>query len=144
MTTWCEGDVVANGINVHYYRTGGDRPALVLAHGITDNGPCWTRLARALKNEYDLIMVDARGHGRSDAPASGYTNADHAADVAGMIQALNLDKPALVGHSMGAAISATLAAQYPGLTRGLVLEDPPWRSHQEVTTPADRLAWAEQ
>jgi pimeloyl-ACP methyl ester carboxylesterase len=144
MSNWTEGDVIANGVKLHYYRTGGDRPPVVLAHGITDNGLCWTPLARALENDYDLIMVDARGHGLSSVPEAGYTNADHAADHASVIQALGLDRPPLIGHSMGAIISAFLAAHYPHLTRGIVLEDPPWRARQERTSEQDRIARAEQ
>jgi pimeloyl-ACP methyl ester carboxylesterase len=64
---WFSGDVVANGIRTHYSRTGGQtgggKPPLVLAHGATDSGLCWSRLARALEADYDVIMPDARGHG---------------------------------------------------------------------------------
>ncbi len=125
---WFSGDVIANGIKVHYYRTGGDKPPLVLAHGATDNGLCWTRLARALEADYDVIMPDARGHGLSDAPESDYSAAARAADLAGLITALHLERPAVGGHSMGAATVLHLVAEYPDLARRAFLEDPPWRS----------------
>ncbi len=127
MTGWTAAPVRANGITLNTYRTGGDRPPLVLLHGITDNSLCWKRAAQALERDYDLIMIDARGHGRSDAPPSGYSPDDHAADVAGVIRALGLERPALLGHSMGAMNAATVAANYPDLVRGLVMEDPPWQ-----------------
>ena len=60
MTTWQSGDVRTNGIRMHYYRTVGDKPVLVLAHGATDDGLCWTRVARALEDDYDVFMPDAR------------------------------------------------------------------------------------
>ena len=82
MSKWTSGDVVANGIKIHYNRTGGDKPPVVLAHGFTDNGLCWTRAAQVLEQDYDVIMYDARGHGFSDAPESGYSTEDHAADLA--------------------------------------------------------------
>jgi pimeloyl-ACP methyl ester carboxylesterase len=126
MTDWPSGDVVANGIVVHYYRTGGDKPPLVLNHGFTDNGLCWTRLALALEGDYDLIMPDARGHGLSDGPEEGYDDDNRAADLAGLIQALNLGRPAVMGHSMGAATTAMAAARYPELVSCIVLEDPAW------------------
>ena len=88
MPEWFSGDVVANGLNIHYARTGGDKPALVLSHGATDSGLCWTRVARALEADYDVIMPDARGHGLSDAPPSGYASRDRAADLASLIDAL--------------------------------------------------------
>ena len=63
MAEWQSGSVDANGVTIHYTRTGGGGPVVVLAHGVTDNGLCWSPLARELEPDYDLIMVDARGHG---------------------------------------------------------------------------------
>jgi len=125
MSEWFAGDVLAGDIRIHYYRTGGRKPPVVLLHGVTDNGLCWTRLARALQSRYDLIMVDARGHGLSDAPESGYSPDDQAADVAGLIQALGLGKPVVMGHSMGAATAMATAARFAEHVGSLVLEDPP-------------------
>ena len=132
MSEWFSGEVVANGLRTHYYRTGGDRPPLVLAHGATDDGLCWTRLARALEAEYDVIMPDARGHGLSEAPEGGYTATERAADLAGLIEALGLGQPAVGGHSMGAQTVLYLAAGYPDRVRCVILEDPPfWRPGQQ-------------
>jgi len=104
MPTFKDDFIEANGIRQHYWRTGNrTKPALVLCHGITDNGLCWTPVARALEADYDVIMLDARGHGLSDAPESGYATADLAADLAAFIHALDLEKPAVLGHSMGGA-----------------------------------------
>ena len=72
MGEWQAGYVEANGIRLHYTRTGGAGPAVVLAHGVTDDGLCWTPVAEALADAYDLVMVDARGHGRSDAYVGKY------------------------------------------------------------------------
>jgi pimeloyl-ACP methyl ester carboxylesterase len=126
MSNWSSGDVIANGIKVHYYRTGGDKPPLVLAHGFSDNGLCWTRVTQFLEGDYDVIMPDARGHGLSNAPEEGYSSEDMAADLAGLIQALDLGKPALMGHSMGASTVAATVVAYPELLTCAILEDPPW------------------
>ena len=83
MSSWQSGEVTANGLRLHFTRTGGDKPPLVLAHGFSDDGLCWTPVARALEAEYDVIMVDARGHGGSEAPAQGYDPATQADDLAG-------------------------------------------------------------
>jgi pimeloyl-ACP methyl ester carboxylesterase len=65
MTNLMSGVYKANGIHIHYLRTGGCKPPLVLLHGLTGSGACWIPLARALEGEYDVLMPDARGHGNS-------------------------------------------------------------------------------
>lgn len=141
MSAWVASDVVANGIRTHYHRTGGGWQPLVLAHGITDSGLCWTALARGLEDAYDVLMLDARGHGLSDAPEEGYTWETLGEDLAGAIEALGVAPALLMGHSMGAASASLVAARRPDLVRGLVLEDPPWR--QATSDPAARSARAE-
>jgi pimeloyl-ACP methyl ester carboxylesterase len=126
MSNWPASEVIANGIRIHYHRTGGDRPPLVLSHGFSDNGMCWIRAARVLAGDYDVIMPDARGHGKSAAPDGGYATEDRAADLAALILALGLDRPALMGHSMGASTTAATAGEYPERVGCIVLEDPPW------------------
>jgi len=123
---WVQGDVNANRIKVHYYRTGGEKPSLVLSHGFSDNGMCWIRAAKVLEGTYDVIMPDARAHGLSSAPESGYDDLTRAADLARFVMALGLEQPAAMGHSMGAATTAMAAASYPELFSCIVLEDPPW------------------
>ena len=125
MANWQSGDVTANGIRLHYTRTGGEKPPVVLAHGVTDSGRCWSAVAAALAPDYDAIMVDARGHGRSEAPATGFDPGEQAADLAGLIAALELEKPAVLGHSMGAATALALAGAYQTLPGAILLEDPP-------------------
>lgn len=138
MPSWRHGDLTANGIRLHYVRTGtgtpDGKPALVLAHGFSDDGLCWTPVAEALEAEYDVIMVDARGHGRSDGPESGYGSAEHAADLEGAIRELGLRRPAILGHSMGAATTLALAGTYPGVAGAILLEDPPARWMPELAT----------
>ncbi|HHX64857.1 MAG TPA: alpha/beta hydrolase [Chloroflexi bacterium] len=136
MSGWIEGDVTANGIRIHYYRTGGDKPSVLLAHGVTDNGLCWRPVAEILQADYDVIMVDARGHGLSEATPDGYRYEVLAADLVGVARALDLQRPALVGHSMGAATVAEAVALSSGLARCVVLEDPPWL--EVPRTPAQR------
>lgn len=122
-----QGDVLAHGIRIHYYRTGGDKPPLILSHGITDSGLCFTRVVPALAPDYDVITWDARGHGLSEIPRAHHSASDQADDLEGLVRALQLEAPILMGHSMGAATTAGAAARYPGLARAVVLEDPPWR-----------------
>jgi N-formylmaleamate deformylase len=126
MSDWLSDYVMSNGIKIHYRRTGGDKPQVVLSHGFSDSGMCWIRVAKELENEFDLIMPDARGHGLSESPETGYDEQTRAADLAGLTKALKLDKPALMGHSMGASTTAMTAVLYPELARCIILEDPAW------------------
>jgi pimeloyl-ACP methyl ester carboxylesterase len=125
---------------MHYTRTGGDKPPIVLAHGVTDDGLCWTPVAEALAPDYDVIMVDARGHGRSDATEGSYDPATQAEDHYGVIVALGLHKPLLLGHSLGAITSLALAGLHPDVPRAILLEDPPpfWMPPpEESSTPSE-------
>jgi pimeloyl-ACP methyl ester carboxylesterase len=133
------GYVTTNGVRIHYYRSGGDKTPLVLAHGITDDGLCWSPVAEVLAEQHDVIMVDARGHGKSDAPADGYSLQNLGAELAGVIQALKLDQPILLGHSMGAITVLVAAGLYPSLPRAILLEDPPpfWMISGSATRDAD-------
>ncbi|MBN1668293.1 MAG: alpha/beta hydrolase [Anaerolineales bacterium] len=116
---------IHNGpVRIHYERSGGGLAPIVLCHGITDNGRCLLRLAEHLAGRFEVVFYDARGHGRSDAPSTGYTANDHAGDLAALVDTLGLEDPILYGHSMGARTVVRLAAQQPGLPRALVLEDP--------------------
>ena len=60
MTRWSSHSVETNGIHLHYHRTGADRPPMVLAHGFTDMGLCWTLMTRKLEGHFDVIVVDAQ------------------------------------------------------------------------------------
>lgn len=148
MGDWAAGWVEANGLRLHYARTGGPLPAVVLAHGVTDDGGCWAPLAAALAPQYDVVMVDARGHGRSDAPERGYGPAEQAADLAAVIGELGLRRPAILGHSMGAATALALAGTAPDLPGALLLEDPPpWWSRSPGAPRVDaaaRAGWHER
>lgn len=128
MFGWTAASLETNGIHMHYLRTGGSKPAVVLLHGLAGGGACWEHLARALAEEYDVLMPDARGHGGSSAPRDGYRYEDHAADLAGLIEGLGLAAPVLLGHSMG-GMTATLVASRAGRALGgLVLADPTFLS----------------
>ena len=130
MTDWSTAICETNGIQIHYTRTGGNKPPVILLHGLAANGACWTALAHALEGEYDVIMPDARGHGKSSVPDYGYRYEDHANDVVGLIRALRLPPPILIGHSMGGMVAAVVASRKPKVLRGLILADPPFLSPQ--------------
>ena len=138
MSKWSDGTVTANGLKIHYYRTGGDRPAVVVNHGAGDDGLCWTCVARELEQDYDVIMPDARGHGKSASGKGQYSTRQRVLDLVGLMQALKLDRPVVGGHSMGADTSMHLAADHLGLTRAVFLEDPP------IFLPGEKFGSGEQ
>jgi len=124
MTNWTAKTFKSNGVDLHYLRTGGDKPPVILLHGLMLNGACWTPLARALEKDYDVIMPDARGHGLSSAPSHGYSYENLAIDVVNLIDALGITNPVLLGHSMGGMTAAVAANLQPQRLRGLILADP--------------------
>jgi pimeloyl-ACP methyl ester carboxylesterase len=115
----------SKGTKLHYYRTGGDKPPILLIHGITDDGLCWTFLAKDLETDYDIIMLDLHGHGKSDDPNDGYGFVTISCEVADLINGLKLKNPIVIGHSIGAMTALSVGAYYPDLPRALILEDPP-------------------
>lgn len=135
MADWFAGDIHTNRIKMHYTRTGGSKPPVVLCHGATDNGLCWTPVALALEDDYDVIMPDSRWHGLSDGPAVGNTPDCQVEDLFGFVHGLGLKKPVLMGHSMGASTVFQAASRYPDLARAIILEDPPFRELVQNENP---------
>ena len=123
---WERGSVAANGIELHYCRSGGSGPPFVVSHGFTDDGYCRLDLARELAEDFDVVLYDARGHGRSDAPDQPYGASQRALDLLGLLDALDIEDPILFGHSMGADTVTAAATRQPDRPRAVVLEDPVW------------------
>jgi pimeloyl-ACP methyl ester carboxylesterase len=123
---WSEGFVYANGIRIHYYHAvpAPGKPVIVMVHGVTDNGLCWTTLTEELQKSYDIYMPDARGHGLSDQFTDADTGDTLIQDVVGFVHAMKFEKPILMGHSMGAATVMRVGAQYPDLPRAVIMLDP--------------------
>lgn len=145
MSHWFEDHVLANDVQLHYYRTGGAaKPPLLLLHGFTDAGLCWTAVAKDLEDDYDIVMLDARGHGRSGAAVSGFTTELLVADVVAVIQALQLPPVTLLGHSMGGHTAAHVTKKHPELVRSVMLEDPPWRGFMPESLSSEEENGLEQ
>ena len=137
MSGWTSGTCDADGVSIHYLRTGGHKPPVVLLHGLTGNGACWTPLARSLEDRYDVVMPDARGHGSSSAPPYGHRYEDHAGDVIALIRALGLSSPVVLGHSMGGLTAAMVASLSGRILRGVVLADPTFLSPERQREVCD-------
>jgi pimeloyl-ACP methyl ester carboxylesterase len=150
--SWSEGDILANNIRQHYYRAGGNKPPLLLLHGFNEYGLTWLRVARELEQDFDIIMLDARGHGHSDGITTGFSTPLLVEDVVEAIHALKLDRPRIIGLSQGGTIVLHLAATYPHLIRSFIFEG--WgdenqpasftNSESYLTWYNSWLAWLEQ
>lgn len=123
MHSWQSNVLMLNGRRLHYTRTGGDKPPVVLAHGFSEDGLVWAALAEVLEPTYDVIMPDARGHGQSDPAETGLGTIELASDLQGIISALGLVRPAVLGHSMGGMTTLALAGLYPDTPGAILVED---------------------
>jgi len=103
-------------IRIHY-ETAGTGPALVLHHGTMGSGPDWIDLGYvdALKDRHKVILIDARGHGRSDKPRDPacYDLSLRAADVVAVLDDLGVPRASFFGYSMGGWIGFGLAKHFP-------------------------------
>src|SRR6516225_6270009 len=102
----------ANGVEVWYEREG-EGDDVVFISGLTDEGACWVDQVAGLKDRYRITTFDNRGVGRSSTPDGPFQIADFAADTAALIDALELERPHVVGSSMGGAIAQELALVHP-------------------------------
>lgn len=96
---------------------------VVAVHGITANSHAWRPVARALAPHAAVVACDMRGRAESGGLPPPFGVGAYAADVLALIEALELDRPLVVGHSLGAYVCARLAAEHPERVRGVVLVD---------------------
>ncbi|RUW98908.1 alpha/beta hydrolase [Mesorhizobium sp. M8A.F.Ca.ET.173.01.1.1] len=116
--------IKTNGTSLHV-RVGGKGPAIVMLHGFADTGDMWAPAAIALMKDHTVIVPDLRGMGLSAHPDDGYTKKNQAVDIAGVMDALKIDKAELVTHDIGNMVGYALAAQYPKrITKWVVIDAP--------------------
>jgi pimeloyl-ACP methyl ester carboxylesterase len=112
----------ANNLKFHYWVSGQGPNVVVLVHGLGGNLAGWhLTIVPELQREYRVLTYDLRGHGRSDAPPAGYTTGDMARDLKGILDALDIEKAAIVGHSWGADIVLHFALLNPERVSELVI-----------------------
>ncbi len=116
--------VPTNGIHLHCLQVG-TGPDVLLLHGLGGNLAVWfLHLVDQMRGSFRLTACDLRGHGKSDMPPTGYTTADMAQDLAGLMEALEMPRAHVIGHSFGADIALHLAILHPEKVDRLVLLEP--------------------
>src|SRR5215216_1472575 len=131
-------------VQLAYDRRGkrGSTP-LVLLHGYPLDHHLWNEVAPLLEDTFDLILPDLRSFGESTIPDSSLTIDDYAADIAGLLDYLNIQKTAIAGHSMGGYVALAFARLYPERVSGLglvstqVLADAPDRKEGRYKSAAE-------
>jgi pimeloyl-ACP methyl ester carboxylesterase len=130
---------IAGDTTLHWVQWGEEGPPVICIHGLTANAFCFQALADELAPDHRVIAYDLRGRGDSDKPEEGYSVPIHAEDLAELIEELELERPVLIGHSLGAFIALYFAAHHPDKLSKLVLLDAgaplPWK------TPEKQPAW---
>jgi pimeloyl-ACP methyl ester carboxylesterase len=106
-----------------YVRVGGKGPAVVLLHGYGETGDMWAPLAAKLARDHTVIVPDLRGMGLSERPAGGYDKKTQGQDIAGLLDALKIEKVDLVTHDIGNMVGYAFAAQHPDRVNKFVLID---------------------
>lgn len=119
-------------------RPSGEAPALLFLHGLTDSGAGWLRAVEHWSARFAIVAPDQRGHGESPrftaAQLEWHPGEVMVEDAVHLLS--QLDRPVVVGHSLGGAVALTAAVRRPELVRALVLEDPaPLQPHEPQQDP---------
>ena len=134
-----EDFITTDTLTFHYVKWGTQGQPIVCVHGLTANAFSFQAIADNLARDHQVYAYDLRGRGDSDKPEQGYSVPIHAQDLAQLIDAWGLERPIIIGHSLGAFIALYFAAHYPTKLSKLILVDAgaplPWN------TPEEQPAW---
>lgn len=120
------------GVMLAYEESAGPDPPLIFVHGWTCDHTHFAPQVEHFGRRHRIVAVDLRGHGESDKPEQTYTMEGFADDVAWLCRQLQLNKPVIVGHSMGGVVALALASRHPDLPAAIVAVDSPWVPAQNV------------
>ena len=116
-------DILANGIRLQYIESGSGYPVICM-HGNGLNRDLWRYLTPELNKKYRAIVYELRGMGKSETPGkpgATITNEDHAKDLKGLMDALNIKEAAIVAHAFGAFVSMRFAIDYAERVSAMVV-----------------------
>ena len=112
-----------DGVKIQLAVWEGKGKQILCIHGLTANCRCWDLIASSLAPQHKIMAMDLRGRGISDSPPSGYSVENHCRDILALMDDQNLERPVLMGHSLGAFISLVFAAKHPRRVDRLILVD---------------------
>jgi pimeloyl-ACP methyl ester carboxylesterase len=131
-----------SGIRIHYQQVG-EGPDLVMVHGLTGNLAVWhLRIVPELSERFRILTYDLRGHGLSDAPASGYTPDDMADDLLALLDELEIERPLIAGHSYGADVALYHALRQPDRVREVIAIEAALPALEDSRRDEDWVGWS--
>ena len=114
------------------YKLEGSGQTLVFIHGLSDSLLYWEYLASNLKDQYQVLRVDLRGHGESELKDDELTIGLFADDLHSLLRELNIGKVGLIGFSLGSAVALDFAIRYPQMVSSLVLMSSFYRADEHL------------
>jgi pimeloyl-ACP methyl ester carboxylesterase len=114
---------VRDGVDLWYVDTGSGAPPLVMVHGFAADHHHFARQISHFSRRHRIVAVDLRGHGRSAAPPGEYSIEVFSDDLAWLCGELQLERPVVMGHSMGGLVAALTAARHPEVPGAVVVLD---------------------
>src|SRR6185436_11672972 len=129
--------VRAGDINVYYENHGSGRPILTLIRGLGADLCSWFAQVPELSKHFRTLVFDNRGSGRTSKPDTSYTTGQMASDVNNLLDALQIERTALLGISMGGMIAQEFAIHYPEKLSCLILGCTSFGGPQAIPIPHD-------
>lgn len=128
---------IPGDVPIHATVHPGSGPGVVLLHGISGSGDVWLPVIDALGEHVTPVTFDMRGHGESGKPDSGYLYDDYIGDLDRLLEHLGLNRPLIMGHSLGGLVTLWWAAKHPSRAAAMVIEDSPLRSGEDFRPAFD-------
>jgi pimeloyl-ACP methyl ester carboxylesterase len=146
-----EGTVTREGVSIAFRELAGDKPPIILLHGLSSTKNIWNLVTPYLQPHH-VVSYDQRGHGESGHPPDGYDFGSVTGDLEHLLTALDIERGVIVGHSWGASVALEFAATRPHRTAGLALVDggitelssrpnAKWEETREQLRPPDIDGW---
>jgi 2-succinyl-6-hydroxy-2,4-cyclohexadiene-1-carboxylate synthase len=117
-----EKRIKTNGIELQIRDWEQDAESIIFLHFSGANLMMWQPVLPTFRDQYRIVLVDLRGHGKSDRPEDGYHMDEMARDVMGVMEGLQLEQAHVVGSSLGAEVGLALAANHPDKVISLVCD----------------------